>query len=87
MKTKELEARILQLEKELSELKSQMLSLALNRTSTIYVIPTAPIPYTPPYIAPYMPTYPTYPTYPNGQTVTYGTTAPIEGLQVYQNLM
>jgi hypothetical protein len=53
MKTKELEARILQLEKELSELKSQMLSLALNRTQTIYVTPTAPIPYTPPYVSPY----------------------------------
>jgi hypothetical protein len=77
MKTKELEARILQLEKELSELKSQMLSLALNRTQTIYVTPTAPIPYTPSYM----------PFYPNGQTITYGTTAPIEGIQIYQNLM
>jgi hypothetical protein len=56
MTKKALEKRIEQLEKELTELKAQLLSLALRPTAPIYI----PVPCTPPlpqpvYIGPIIP--------------------------------
>jgi hypothetical protein len=53
MKKKEMEERIAQLERELSDLKSQMLTLALRQPTTIFSFPLV---YPPaPYPAPFYP--------------------------------
>lgn len=56
MKKKELEKKVADLEREISELKSQMLNLALSRQQqTIFFAPAMPAPHYEPYYPPHFP--------------------------------
>lgn len=72
MTKKQMQERIEQLERELSDLKSQVLALALMpRTNFVTIQPSIPAP----VINPWQPTYPSWP------TITYSAS----GGQSWQN--
>jgi len=78
MTKKALEVRIEQLEKEIAELKAQLLSLALRPPNAYIPIPT-PVPYYPPLLQPHPWYEPRYP------IITYGNSPQSPSLQQWQN--